>query len=121
MAAFIRAASPWARNVPTKRSLVKSLHFFLLHTHDFKVGYARTYLAYTSGAQKKKVTLIPGDGIGPEIVSSVMGVFRAANVPIEWEIFDVSLKNTAGPQISQEVVASISRNKVAIKGMYVSG
>jgi len=82
------------------------------------VGHARTYLAYTSGTQKKKVTLIPGDGIGPEIVSSVMGIFRAANVPIEWEIFDVSLKNTSGPQISQEVVASISRNKVAVKGPF---
>jgi isocitrate dehydrogenase (NAD+) len=83
-----------------------------------QIGRVRTYLAYTSGVQKKKVTLIPGDGIGPEIVSSVQGIFRAANVPIEWELYDVSLKSTGGPQISQEVVASISRNKVALKGPF---
>lgn len=34
---------------------------------------------------KKKVTLIAGDGIGPEIVASVKEVFSAANAPIEWE------------------------------------
>eukprot|EP01132_Coremiostelium_polycephalum_P005233 gene5233-6514_t len=75
-------------------------------------GSIRTYLGYTSGVEKKKVTCIPGDGIGPEITSSVMGVFQAAKVPIEWEIFDVS----GGQPISQELVASISRNKVALKG-----
>ncbi|KAM9954132.1 hypothetical protein ACTFIR_009264 [Dictyostelium discoideum] len=72
----------------------------------------RNYLGYTSGVQKKTVTVIPGDGIGPEITSSVMGVFQAAKVPIEWEIFDIS----GGQPISQELIASITRNKVALKG-----
>ncbi|KYR03134.1 isocitrate dehydrogenase (NAD+) [Tieghemostelium lacteum] len=73
--------------------------------------YVRNYLGYTSGSKsdKKKVTIIPGDGIGPEITSSVMGVFQAAKVPIEWELFD-------GKTISQDLIASISRNKVALKG-----
>ncbi|EGC33979.1 isocitrate dehydrogenase [Dictyostelium purpureum] len=75
-------------------------------------GSIRNYLGYTSGVDKKKVTIIPGDGIGPEITSSVMGVFQAAKVPIEWEIFDIS----GGQPISQELIASISRNKVALKG-----
>ncbi|KAF2076302.1 hypothetical protein CYY_002417 [Polysphondylium violaceum] len=75
-------------------------------------GSVRTYLGYTSGVEKRKVTCIPGDGIGPEITSSVMGVFQAAKVPIEWEIFDIS----GGKSISQELIASISRNKVALKG-----
>ncbi|EGG15174.1 isocitrate dehydrogenase [Cavenderia fasciculata] len=75
-------------------------------------GSIRTYLGYTSGVDKRKVTIIPGDGIGPEITSSVMGVFQAAKVPIEWEVFDIS----GGQPISQELVASISRNKVALKG-----
>jgi isocitrate/isopropylmalate dehydrogenase len=38
--------------------------------------------------QVRKVTLIPGDGIGPECCASVTGVFLAAGVPIEWERFD---------------------------------
>jgi len=80
---------------------------------------ARTFLAYTSEVQKKKVTLIPGDGIGPEITNSVMGVFGAARVPIEWEIFDITLKpHTNSPQISQEVLGSISRNRFALKGPF---
>lgn len=32
-----------------------------------------------------KVTLIPGDGIGPEIIESVKKIFEAANAPVEWE------------------------------------
>lgn len=38
----------------------------------------------------KKVTLIPGDGIGPEISAAVQQIFTAANVPIEWEAVDVT-------------------------------
>jgi len=49
-----------------------------------------------------------------------MGVFGAARVPIEWELFDVKPKPESfpGPQLSQEVIASISRNKVALKGPF---
>ena len=33
----------------------------------------------------RQVTLIPGDGIGPEITEAVKAVFKAANVPVTWE------------------------------------
>ncbi len=36
------------------------------------------------------VTLIPGDGIGAEVTESVKTIFKADNVPIEWEQIDVS-------------------------------
>ena len=62
------------------------------------------------------MTLIPGDGIGKEITNSVIGVFGAANVPIDWETFDVTPRPNQTDQISQEVIASISRNKAALKG-----
>lgn len=38
----------------------------------------------------RKCTLIPGDGIGPEISAAVQKIFAAANVPIEWESVDVT-------------------------------
>lgn len=38
----------------------------------------------------RKITLIPGDGIGPEISDAVQQIFKAANVPIEWETVDVT-------------------------------
>ena len=47
-----------------------------------------------------------------------MGIFGAAKVPIDWEIFEATPKSTYGPQLSQELIASISRNKVALKGVY---
>jgi isocitrate dehydrogenase (NAD+) len=36
------------------------------------------------------VTLVPGDGVGQELAESVKAVFKAAEVPIEWEQFDLS-------------------------------
>lgn len=38
----------------------------------------------------KKITLIPGDGIGPEISAAVQQIFKAAKVPLEWESVDVT-------------------------------
>lgn len=38
----------------------------------------------------KKVTLIPGDGIGPEISDAVQLIFKTAGVPIVWETVDVT-------------------------------
>lgn len=38
----------------------------------------------------RKITLIPGDGIGPEISAAVQKIFQAAGVPIEWETVDVT-------------------------------
>lgn len=36
------------------------------------------------------MTLIPGDGIGPEISAAVQQIFQSANVPLEWESVDVT-------------------------------
>jgi isocitrate dehydrogenase (NAD+) len=65
----------------------------------------------------KKVTLIPGDGIGPEIVQSVKKIFRAAGVQIEWE--EEYAGQTAldffGELLPKKTLDSIKRNKVALK------
>jgi hypothetical protein len=49
----------------------------------------RSVHAYTS-VGKRTVTLIPGDGIGPEITSSVVGIIQAAQAPVDFERFDLS-------------------------------
>ena len=38
----------------------------------------------------RTITLIPGDGIGPEISRSVQQIFEAADVPLKWEAVDVT-------------------------------
>ena len=64
------------------------------------------------------VTLIPGDGIGPEIVASVKAIFKAAGAPIEWEdeLAGETALNVKGKLVPDSLVDSISRNKVALKG-----
>ncbi|KAK2846415.1 hypothetical protein FQN49_005747 [Arthroderma sp. PD_2] len=66
---------------------------------------------------KYTVTLIEGDGIGPEISDSVKQIFSAANVPIKWEPVDVTpiLKN-GKTAIPDDAIASVKRNFVALKG-----
>lgn len=65
---------------------------------------------------KYTVTLIPGDGIGQEISSSLKDVFKAANVPVEFEQYDVSGLTSEDDKLFQESIASLRRNKVGIKG-----
>jgi len=65
-----------------------------------------------------KITLIPGDGIGPEVTEAVLRVLAATGVSIEWERFQagvVSFERT-GQALPLELVDSIRRNKVALKG-----
>jgi isocitrate dehydrogenase (NAD+) len=66
---------------------------------------------------KYTVTLIPGDGIGAEITSSVKDIFEALNVPVEWEQYDVSGETTGGEALFREAMDSLKRNKVGLKGI----
>ncbi|KAG0365692.1 isocitrate dehydrogenase (NAD(+)) idh1 [Gamsiella multidivaricata] len=63
------------------------------------------------------VTLIPGDGVGQEIAAAVKTIFKAANVPVDWEQFDVSGYTSAGDNTFQQSVESLRRNKVGLKGI----
>jgi isocitrate dehydrogenase (NAD+) len=64
------------------------------------------------------ITLIPGDGIGPEVTEAVVRIFRAASLDIEWERYDAGV--TAFKRFNQslpaELLDSIRRNKIALKG-----
>ena len=66
----------------------------------------------------RKVTLIPGDGIGPEISKSVTDIFEAAGVEVEFEIENAGEKvyNKTGELIPESLYKSIEKNKVALKG-----
>jgi len=64
------------------------------------------------------VTLIPGDGIGPEVTAAVLPVLDAAGVNIVWERYDAGVLAVEkhGTPLPDELIASIRRNKVALKG-----
>lgn len=74
---------------------------------------------FTGGDNKMyKVTLIPGDGIGPEVTKAMVKVVEASGVKIDWEEVEagealIEKYNTAIPD---HVIQSIKKNKIAIKG-----
>lgn len=65
-----------------------------------------------------RVTLIPGDGIGPELVEAARRVVEATGVPIEWEVQEAGEAAMArlGTPLPEEVLESIRRTGVALKG-----
>ncbi|CAB4421021.1 unnamed protein product [Rhizophagus irregularis] len=74
-------------------------------------------LKTTKYGGKYTVTLIPGDGIGQETAAAVKTIFRAANVPVEWEQLDVTGYTQEGDLLFKQSVDSLVRNKVALKGI----
>lgn len=67
---------------------------------------------------KHTVTLIPGDGIGPELTSAMTRVVEASGVDIEWEVAEAGagVMDKYGTPLPEHVLESIRKNKVAIKG-----
>ncbi len=67
---------------------------------------------------KHTITLIPGDGIGPEIVGATVRTIEATGVDITWEsqIIGAYALEKFGTTIPDETIESIKRNKVALKG-----
>ncbi len=65
-----------------------------------------------------RVTLIPGDGIGPELAEATRRVLDATGIAFEWEVVDAGEAMMAeyGTPLPDHVLESIKRNKVALKG-----
>ena len=67
---------------------------------------------------KHTITLIPGDGIGPEVTEAVVRILNASGVQIEWEpqLAGVLALERTGHTLPVDLLDSIRRNKVALKG-----
>ncbi|XP_035676987.1 isocitrate dehydrogenase [NAD] subunit gamma, mitochondrial-like isoform X2 [Branchiostoma floridae] len=104
--AFSRSTAPCASSLQTK---------------DFHSGAAvYSQQLATVGASSKyggryTVTMIPGDGIGPELMAHVKDVFRYAGVPVDFE--EVQITSQEGDDVAIEnAITAIKRNGVALKG-----
>ncbi|XP_038600445.1 isocitrate dehydrogenase [NAD] subunit beta, mitochondrial isoform X1 [Tachyglossus aculeatus] len=63
------------------------------------------------------VTMLPGDGVGPELMHAVKEVFKAANVPVEFQEHHLSeVQNMASEEKLEQVLDSMKQNKVALIG-----
>ena len=70
---------------------------------------------------KHTVTLLPGEGIGPEVAAATQRVLDASGVQIEWEVLGARAENTNKATTGAEVlnaaaIESVRRNRVALKG-----
>lgn len=69
-------------------------------------------------ATSHKITLIPGDGIGPEVTKATKRVLEATGVKFQWDLAIIgdSAQDMFGTPLPDYVLESIKRNKVALKG-----
>jgi len=67
---------------------------------------------------KHTITLIPGDGIGPEVTAAVVTILERAGLDVEWEshLAGLAALERAGATLPTELLDSIRRNKIALKG-----
>jgi isocitrate dehydrogenase (NAD+) len=68
---------------------------------------------------KHKVTLLPGEGIGPEVSQAVRRILEAAGVQIDWEVIDARAaagSGDVGQVVSEKAIESVRRNGVGLKG-----
>jgi isocitrate dehydrogenase len=68
---------------------------------------------------KKRVTLIPGDGIGPEVTVATRRILEAAGAPIAWEVREAGasvFKRGQMTGVPEETIASLRATRVALKG-----
>jgi len=64
------------------------------------------------------ITLIPGDGIGPEVVEATRRVIEATGVAVTWDIHQAgeSVMASRGTPLPHDVIEAIKKNRVALKG-----
>lgn len=67
---------------------------------------------------KHNITLIPGDGIGPEVSEAALQVIQAAGIEVEWEPLQAGAEafKKYGKYLPDELLESLQRNRVGIKG-----
>ena len=64
------------------------------------------------------MTLIPGDGIGPEVCAAARRALEATGVPFEWDLQDIGAESYAreGPPLLERTIASVRERGLALKG-----
>jgi isocitrate dehydrogenase (NAD+) len=68
------------------------------------------------------MTLLPGDGIGPEVTGAAISVLGAVGVDIEWESFIIGAEalTKCGDALPENIINSIRRSKIALKGPVIT-
>jgi isocitrate dehydrogenase (NAD+) len=67
---------------------------------------------------KHRITLIPGDGIGPEVTKPTLAIIKAAGVEVQWEthLAGAEALKKHGTTIPKALMDSFEKNRIALKG-----
>ncbi|GAB4168922.1 MAG: isocitrate dehydrogenase (NAD(+)) [Calditrichia bacterium] len=69
-----------------------------------------------------KITLLKGDGIGPEVSNSVVDIIEATGVKIDWDVMPAGgeIVTRYGTPLPEETIENIKENKIALKGPFTT-
>ncbi|XP_040575682.1 isocitrate dehydrogenase [NAD] subunit beta, mitochondrial isoform X2 [Lepeophtheirus salmonis] len=70
-----------------------------------------------SPTPRQRITVIPGDGVGPELIESVESVFKSVGVPLDFDSFFLSEIHSQSSDSLKEVSNSIKKNRICLKGI----
>jgi len=81
-------------------------------------GAARGKSRETRPEQSIRVTLIPGDGVGPEVIGAAVAVLEAADVRVEWDQQEAGAAGVKkfGTPVPDALIRSLKRTRIALKG-----
>ncbi|XP_021933207.1 isocitrate dehydrogenase [NAD] subunit gamma, mitochondrial-like isoform X2 [Zootermopsis nevadensis] len=88
--------------------------------HKTPVGRRVAAIPKAQYGGRHTVTMLPGSGIGPELMNYVKEVFRYAGVPVDFEVVQMDPKSESNEDL-EYAITSIRRNGVAIKGNIETG
>lgn len=105
------------RKMLATRSVAQGARTASLVLRNYSASATAGFAGQKASNGKYTVTLIPGDGIGPEISQSIKDIYLAANVPVQWEEVSVSPVLKGGKTvIPDSAIQSVKKNTVALKG-----
>ncbi len=91
---------------------------FVRHADECAFNVGQHYSNFTMVNVSHSVTLIPGDGIGPEVAEATIRAVNATGVSIDWQRADLNARIIAksGQVLPPHVIESMERTKVGLKG-----
>ena len=87
-------------------------------TNGHRKIVARAKLQGRGGDDRRRITLIPGDGVGPEVIGAAVTVLEAAGLKIDWDQQDAgaAAAKKVGTPVPDALIRSLKRTGVALKG-----
>ncbi|KAF5283438.1 hypothetical protein FQA39_LY04814 [Lamprigera yunnana] len=108
-------------NILPKNQIIRTAAFAAPAMSDFEIQHKQPLVKKTTSVPialyggRNAVTMLPGGGIGPELMLYIKEIFKYAGAPVDFEVVDIDPKSDETNDL-EYAITSIKRNGVAIKG-----